>query len=451
MFSPAVRKEMSIQTALALPVFLAQIAQVSIGFIDTVMTGRVGPVDMSSVALANAMWLPLVLFAQGVIQAATPALAQLRGAKSTNDSAGDVIRQSLLLGFFMLVPLAALFVGLSYSLELMAVSPELADITGRYMRALVWGMPGYFLMLSLRCCMEGYARVRPAMIAGITAVAVNIPFNYAFIFGHFGAPKLGGVGAGVASAITCWAMAGVMVWFATGMPEFRAALKFSALTGPRWKMMRKLVNIGLPGALALLFEVTMFDVVAVLIAPLGAIMVAGHQVALNFSGVMFMLPLSLGIAATIRVGYGLGQNSPEMVLRSTRVSLYAGIFFSALTATLTIVFRKEIVLMYNSDPAVIALAAVLLVLAGSYQVLDAVQVISVGILRGYNDTKSIFRITFFAYWGVALPLGYALARTDLLVPRMGPQGFWIGFVVGLSVAAVLLYSRVRTLEKRLVA
>lgn len=453
MFSPEVRKEIRTQAELGLPVFLAQIAQISIGVIDTVMTGRVGPVDMSSVALATAMWIPVVLFAQGLIQAATPVLAQLRGARASGDSTGettgDVIRQSMLLALMLLVPLGTLFLGLSYSLEFMAVSPELADITGRYMRALIWGMPGYFLMVSLRCCMEGFARVRPAMVAGLVAVLVNVPFNYAFIFGHFGAPKLGGVGAGVASAITCWAMAGVMVFFATRMPEFRSALKVSAWTGPRWTTMRRLVGIGLPGAMALLFEVTLFDVVAVLIAPLGAIMVAGHQVALNFSSVMFMLPLSLGIAATIRVGYGLGQNSPEMVFRSTRVSLYSGVLLAATTATLTIIFREHIVLMYNNDPAVIALASVLLILAGSYQVLDAVQVISVGILRGYNDTRAIFGITFIAYWVVALPFGYTLARTDLIVTRMGPQGFWIGFVVGLSVAAIMLYSRVRVLEGRL--
>lgn len=448
MFSQETRKEIRIQAGLALPVFLAQIAQVSLGFIDTVMTGRVSPVDMSAVALASAMWMPVVLFGQGILIAATPVIAQLRGSKAGAET-GEVLRQTLLLMVMLLVPLAVLFYVLSHLLEYMAVAPDLADITGRYMRAMIWGMPGYFLMVSLRCCMEGFARVRPAMVAGFAAVVVNVPFNYVFIFGKFGVPAMGGVGAGVASAITCWAMAGVMVWFAMRMPEFRSALRLSAWAGPRWQLVRRLVGIGLPGALALMFEVTMFNVVAVLIAPLGAIMVAGHQVAMNFSAVMFMLPLSLAIASTIRVGYGLGQNSPDMVRRSVRVSLFSGMSLAMGTACVTIVLREPIALMYNNDPTVVALAAGLLVLAGSYQCVDALQVISVGVLRGYNDTRAIFGITFVAYWGVALPLGYILGRTNLILPALGPQGFWIGFVVGLSVAAVTLLWRVRVLGRRL--
>lgn len=453
MFSSETRSELRTQFALALPVFLAQISQMSMGFVDTVMTGRVSPLDMASVALATSMWGPVILFGQGILMAATPAISQLRGARagnSTGKTGGDeahLIRQTLLLMVGITLPLMTVFWFLSQILTIMSVPADLEDITRRYMLAMVWGLPGYMLMIALRCCMDGFAFVRPAMMAGAVGLLVNIPFNYVFIFGKFGFPKLGGVGAGVASAITCWAMALVMIYFAFRRPEFRAALRPAAWTSPHWATIRRLVGIGLPGALALLFEVTMFNVVAILIAPLGSIMMAGHQVAMNFSALMFMFPLSLSIPATIRISYALGRNDPALIRRAARISLFTGIGLALFTASCTILFRHEIALLYNNDPQVLALGASLLVLAGSYQCADALQVIGVGILRGFNDTRAIFLITFISYWMIALPLGYVLGRTDLILPAMGPAGFWWAFVLGLSVAAVFLTVRHQRLVK----
>lgn len=448
MFSVATRAELRTQIGLALPVLAAQISQVSLGFVDTVMTGRVSPLAMASVALASSMWMPVILFGQGILLAATPALAQMRGSHADPGAEARIIRQSLILSMLLTIPLLAVFGLLSTVLPHVGITGDLEDISRRYMQALAWGMPGYFLMVALRCCMEGFARVRPAMVAGIVGVLVNVPCNYVLIFGKLGCPAMGGVGAGVASAITCWAMAGTMLLYALRMPDFRAAMGLRAWDGVHWQTLRRLVSIGLPGALALLFEVTMFNIVALLIAPLGPIMMAGHQVAMNFSALMFMLPLSLNIAVTIRVGYGLGRGDQAMVRRSTRVALLTGLALAATTALLTIVFRESIALIYNNDPQVFLLATSLLIVAGTYQCTDSIQVVSVGVLRGYNDTRAIFFITLLSYWFVALPVGYILGRTDLITPAMGPQGFWIGFVVGLSVAALLLLLRVRTLEKR---
>ena len=445
--------EMRAQIVLAVPALLAQIAMVSMGFVDMVMTGRVGPVDMAAVALAGSLWMPLILFGQGLLMAITPCVAQLRGVGvvkgEQGTGIGHVARQGIWLALFISIPLIALVFTLSFHLERMGVEPKLAAMTGQYLRSIVWGAPALLLFMALRCGMEGMALMRPAMFAGAIGLLGNIPLNYMFIFGKFGAPALGGPGTGVATAIVFWIMAATMLVYAFRHGSLWAMLRPAVWDRPEWATLRRLMGIGFPGALAMLFEVTLFAAVALLIAPLGAIQVAGHQVALNFSSLLFMVPLSIGTAATVRTGFALGRNSIEAVRVASRSSWMLGCLSALCTASITILWREQIAAVYNSDPVVLALSTHLLLFAATYQFTDAVQVISVSILRGYNDTRAIFGVTLFSYWVIALPVGYTLGRTHLWGEPMGPQGFWIAFVVGVSVAAVCLFTRVHVLERRL--
>jgi len=212
-------------------------------------------------------------------------------------------------------------------------------------------------------------------------------------------------------------------------------------------VLQRLFSLGLPVALALFFEVTLFAVVALMVSPLGIVDVAGHQIALNFSSLMFVLPLSLGVATTIRVGYRLGQGSAEQARVAAWTAQGVGVCMVAITALFTVIFRHQIALLYNDNPEVVALAAQLMLLAAIYQFSDSIQVIGSGILRGYKDTRSIFFITFIAYWLLGLPSGYTLAMTDWVVPRMGPAGFWCGFIIGLTSAAVMMLWRIRRLQQ----
>ncbi|MEG2140610.1 MAG: MATE family efflux transporter [Bilophila sp.] len=442
--------EIRAQIGLAVPALLAQLAMVSMGFVDMVMTGRVGAVDMAAVALAGSLWMPLILFGQGVLLSITPSVAHLRGAGSA-EKVGHIMRQGLWLALALSLPLMYLVYLVSFHLEDMGVEPHLSMLTGQYLRAILWGGPAYLFFVALRCVMEGMALMRPAMIAGFLGLMVNIPCNYVFIFGKLGLPALGGPGTGVATAIVYWVMFFIMLLYAFRKPELRAFIAFRSWEWPALPTLRSLTSIGLPGALAMLFEVTLFAAVALLIAPLGAIMVAGHQVALNFSSLVFMVPLSIGMSATIRTGYGLGKKATESVRMACRTSLALALLAAACTALLTIFLRDQIAAVYNNDPVVLALASNLLIFAATYQLTDAVQVVSVGILRGYNDTRAILCITLVSYWIVALPLGWLLGRTTFFGEAMGPQGFWIAFIVGLSLAAVLLLLRVCVLERRLLA
>ena len=217
---------------------------------------------------------------------------------------------------------------------------------------------------------------------------------------------------------------------------------------PDFAVMKRLAQLGLPIALALFFEVTLFAVVALLVSPLGIVDVAGHQIALNFSSLMFVLPMSLGAAVTIRVGFRLGQGSTLEAQTAARTGLGVAVCMAILTAIFTVALREHIAMLYNENPQVVALASQLMLLAGLYQISDSIQVVGSGILRGYKDTRSIFFITFTAYWVLGLPSGYILALTDLVVPRMGPAGFWTGFIIGLTCAAILMMLRMRYIQRQ---
>ena len=237
---------------------------------------------------------------------------------------------------------------------------------------------------------------------GFIGLLVNIPVNYIFIYGHFGMPELGGVGCGVATASVYWVMFASMLWWvrrARTMRDIRCAERFS---GPDFAVLLRLVQLGLPIALALFFEVTLFAVVALLVSPLGIIDVAGHQIALNFSSLMFVLPLSLAAAVTIRVGFRLGRAQRSMP-RFRPAPAWAWGLPAVFTAIFTVLMRKQIALLYNDNPEVVTLASHLMLLAAIYQISDSIQVIGSGILRGYKDTRSIF----FHYLYRVLGAGFA--------------------------------------------
>ncbi|MDJ0091163.1 MATE family efflux transporter [Pantoea allii] len=433
--------------ALAIPVILAQVAQTAMGFVDTIMAGAVSATDMAAVAVGTSIWLPAILFGHGVLLALTPTIAQLNGS-GRRERIAEQLRQGFWLAFFLSLLIMLVLWNAGYFIRSMHdIDPLLAEKAEGYLHALLFGAPGYLFFQVMRNQCEGLSKTKPAMVLGFLGLMLNIPLNYIFIYGHFGMPALGGVGCGVATASVYWAMFFCMRFWVRRMRSMRDIRAESRWSAPSRAILQRLTGLGLPVALALFFEVTLFAVVALLVSPLGIVNVAGHQIALNFSSLMFVLPLSLGVAATIRVGYRLGQGSTEQARVAAWTAQGVGVGMAVITAIFTVTFRHQIALLYNDNPAVVTLAAQLMLLAAIYQISDSIQVIGSGILRGYKDTRSIFFITFIAYWLLGLPSGYILALTDWVVPRMGPAGFWCGFIVGLTSAAVMMLWRVRRLQQ----
>ncbi|MFU9138614.1 MATE family efflux transporter [Erwinia tasmaniensis] len=434
--------------ALAIPVIFAQVAQSAMGFVDTIMAGAVSATDMAAVAVGTSIWLPAILFGHGLLLSLTPVVAQYNGS-GRRDRIAHQVRQAYWLAAVAAAVVMVLLYNAGFVIRSMHnIDPTLADKATGYLHALLWGAPGYLFFQVARNQCEGVAKTLPGMIIGFLGLMVNIPVNYIFIYGHFGMPALGGVGCGVATASVYWVMFLVMkLWIrrAHSMRDIRLPTRLSA---PDRSVLWRLFTLGLPVALALFFEVTLFAVVALLVSPMGIVEVAGHQIALNFSSLMFVMPLSLGVATTIRVGFRLGQGSAGAARVSAWTAQGVGITMACVTALFTVMFREQIALLYNDNPAVVTLAAQLMLLAAVYQISDSIQVIGSGILRGYKDTRSIFFITFTAYWVLGLPCGYVLAMTDWMVSPLGPAGFWIGFIIGLTSAAIMMVWRIRRLQRQ---
>ena len=432
---------------LALPIFIAQVTQTMMGFIDTVMAGRVSATDMAAVAVGTSLWMPAILFVQGLLLIFTPFIAHHYGAKEFK-AIPKLAYQGVYLGLIGAVAVIALLGYSEIILFQMTLEPALSQLTLGYIDAIKWGAPAFVLYQILRCCSEGMSYTKPTMIIGFVGLLINIPANYIFINGYLGMPALGGAGCGVATAIVIWGMFLAMAIYVFYSQKFKPLNLFSYVFAPDLRVMKEMFIAGMPIAMALLFEVSLFAVIALLLAPLGSNVVASHQIALNFSSIVFMLPLSIGMAVTIRIGYYLGRSQPEIAKTVTTVGLQLAFGLAAFTALITVIFKTPIAYLYNDDPTVVYLAAGLMFLAALYQLSDSIQVVAAAALRGYKDTKSAFYITLVSYWGIGMVLGYLLGRTDIIVPAMGAKGFWIGLIAGLSTAAILFAIRLVVIQKR---
>jgi MATE family multidrug resistance protein len=432
---------------LALPILIAQVTQTMMGFIDTVMAGRVSAVDMAAVAVGTSLWLPAILFVQGLLMAFTPVFSQHHGADNQK-VIPNLVFQAGYIAIIGALGVMLFLASSSYILDLMDLEPQLNSLTVGYIDGILWGAPAFALYQVLRGCSEGISYTLPTMVIGFVGLAVNIPANYIFIYGGFGIPAMGGAGCGVATAIVFWAMLIAMTIYMLIDKKFIEIAPFQKFYAPKWSTMKSMAKLGFPIAMALFFEVSLFAVIALFLAPMGANVVASHQIALNFSSMVFMLPLSIGIAASIRIGYYLGRERTDIAQLVTYVALGLSLSLAMLTAISTVIFRHEIALLYNDNPEVVALAGSLMLMAALYQISDSIQVVAAGALRGYKDTRSAFYITLFSYWFIGMTLGYVLAYTDYIVPAMGAHGFWIGLIAGLTSAAILFGWRLRYIQRK---
>ena len=433
--------------ALALPIIVSQVATTAMGFVDAVMAGRVGPRDLAAVALGNSIWVPVFLLMSGILLATTPKVAQRFGA-DTHSDIGPIVRQALWLAVMTGLCAAFLLIGAEPLLHVMNVAPDLIEPCMGYLHGIASGMPAVGLYCVLRNFSDGLGKTRPSMVLGLCALALNIPLNYIFIYGHFGVPAMGGVGCGWATAIVMWFMAlGMVVWTFRGT-IYQSSKVYSRFEWPQWAIIKRLLSVGLPIGIAVFAESSIFAVIALLIGSLGATVVAGHQIALNFSSLVFMIPYSLGMAITVRVGQALGRGQPREARFVAGAGMGTALVWACISASLIVLLRGQIATVYTADPRVIEVASMLLMFAALYQFSDVIQVTAAGALRGYQDTRVTMILTLFAYWGIGLPIGYALGLTDWLGQANGPSGLWQGLIVGLTCAALMLGWRLTRTAKR---
>lgn len=427
---------------LATPVFLAQIMLVLMSVVDTIMAGQVSTNDLAALSIATGIWNPLVFSLQGILLALTGIVAHCFGA---NDEKGikQYFQQSLYLclllsslGFIVAQFTPAVFLNLG-------TTPEITDLAQGYIDFVKWGILGFLLFSVYRNVTEGIGLTKPAFYISIIGLGINVVANYIFIYGKLGMPALGSAGCGLATALVFWAMALAQIIYSFNSKKVKGKWLLQNLKLPNLHLMGYIAKLGLPICLATFFEVTLFACIPLFIADLGAIAVSGHQVAASVTTILFMMPLSLSMAIAIRIGNLSGQQANTQLKTAISTSLFLAVMIAAFVALVTFLGRDAIVLLYTKDEQVALLASSIIILACVYQLPDALQVAANGVLRGLKYTKPITGITFFSYWIIGFSLGYVLTKTDIITPAMGPKGFWVGIIVGLSVASVLLLVSVR--------
>ncbi len=432
-----VRSEICTLLRLSIPIILAQLAQSSMAFVDTVMAGQVGATDLAAVALGSSIWFPLSLFQLGLLSALTPIVAQAHGGNNPA-TIRHTTPQGIYLGLISGVVIMLLLQHADIILPLLHTQAELIPLVHAYLHGTAWGFPAVGICFALRYCSEGLSLTRPGMIVSFSGLATNIIANYTLVFGKFGFPALGGPGCGVATAVTMWMMMLVMVIFYWKGSVYRKLrlLHYAHLSAATQK---QLLKLGLPIGAGLFIECSIFALIALLLSRFGAQTVAAHQIALSFTSMTFMIPLSISSAIAVRVGHTIGRRRPSQTRRAVRVGIATTFTLALVSCATMALFPHRCVAIFSHDPQLRNAAASLLTLAAIFQVPDAMQVSCAGALRGCKDTRIPMLIQTIAYWGIGLPCGCYLG----LYLNWGARGFWIGLICGLSAAAIMLLLRLR--------
>jgi MATE family multidrug resistance protein len=423
---------------LALPVVVGQVAVFSMSFVDTVMAGRLPDrqLALAGLGIGSAMWSALMVFTIGVLMAVQPSVAQLNGA-GRHPEAAAVTRQAYWIAALAALPFWTACYFSTPLLQLVRVDAEIIPVAAGYLRAMSFGAPAICFVFLLRFFSEGSGHTKPTMVYGLLGALLNIPLNYIFMYGKFGLPAFGAVGCGYASAIVIWLQLAMLVVYIRTHRHYRPFELFSHVAMPDWHSLRDLLKLGLPIAVAITLESGLFVAAAMLIGRLGPLPAAAHLIAINFSALLFMVPLGMGSAVTVRVGNAIGRGDLHAARYAGIVGMSIVVVGQCCNMVLMLVFPEYIVGLYTTDAAVAALAVSLLFYAGIFQLPDGLQICATGALRGLKDTRVPMFYNFAAYWLIGLSLGYYLTFSQ----QLGPAGMWIGMIAGLTVGASLMVGR----------
>jgi multidrug resistance protein, MATE family len=427
------------------PILITQISYNLMTVIDTMMSGRAGTDDLAGVAVGSSLWMPVYTGLTGIMLAITPIVGQLIGNNKRSD-VGHTVTQGFYLAILIsLLVLAVGFFALQPVLGIMDLSTDVHTVATDYLHGLAIGIIPLFASAVLRNFFDAQGYTRVTMIILLLALPVNTLLNYLLIFGNFGFPELGGAGAGYATAITYWFIFGVSIFLTFQVKEMRSHYLFVRWYKVSFQSWKEQLKIGVPMGLSTFFEASIFSVVTLLMGSLfDTNIIAAHQTALNFTTLMFMVPLSISIGMTIVVSYEVGARRMEHAKQYAILGVSSAIVVIGILSLFLFLFREQISYLYTSDRAVVLLAMQFMLFAIMYQFSDAAQASLQGVLRGYKDVTVPFIIAFISYWIVGLPSGYLLARYTTLEP----YGFWVGITLGLTCAAVGFFLRLRFIQRR---
>ncbi|MBU5594460.1 MATE family efflux transporter [Amphibacillus sp. MSJ-3] len=427
------------------PIIVTQISLAMMNLVDTIMAGQVGTEDLAGVAIGASLWSPVFTGTNGIMLAVTPIIAHYLGQEQKDRIHFTVTQAIYLATAIAMIIIIVGCIALSPILTFMELEPNVEHIALHYLIGLSTGIIPLFISNVLRNFYDAQGLTRISMLITVLAVPFNVFLNYCLIFGKFGLPALGGIGAGYATGLTYWIILLMNVITTLKVQSIKHYKIFAHWVKPSLEAWKEQLAIGIPIGLTVFFESSIFSVVTLLIGFMfSTTMIAANQIVISFSSLIFMIPLSLSMALTIVVGYSVGGNRLKEAKHYSFLGVFIGIGILSITATLMFFFRENIARLYSNDLEAIQLAAQLFLVAILYQFSDATQAGLQGVLRGYKDVKIPFFIAFTSYWILGIPTGYLLATlTDL-----GPFGLWIGISIGLTSAAIGFLLRLRFIYKK---
>lgn len=424
------------------PILITQVALAAMGVIDTMMAGLYSSADLAGVAIGASLWMPVSTGLSGILAALTPIVAQHLGARRIKDVSSSFLQAAylslalavglLLLGAFAMSPI----------LNAMSLEAEVRTVAQGYLGAIAIGVAPFLMHAVLRGLFDGLGLTRITMLIALISVPINIVLNYVLIFGKLGLPALGGVGAGYGTALSYWIALAVAYIAAVRLGSLS---QYNLFRGPyrlSLKAWAEQLRVGLPIGLGIFLEVAIFSLVTLLMSPFGTSVIAAHQAASSFAGLVYMAPLSVSMALTIIVGFEVGARNIDEAVSFRRLGIKASVAMVMVTATCIALFNAQIASWYTNDTEVLHLTRSFLTYVLFFQASDAFAAPFQGVLRGYKDVTASLIISLVAFWGVGLPLGHTLAHYF----GMGPYGYWIGLISGLATGAIGLSFRLRHTE-----
>ncbi len=433
---------------LAVPMFLTQLALQLIQVNSVIQSGNYSTDVQAGIMLAGNLWFPIMVGIGGVLFFVTPMVAQLYGARNLKEI-GPLARQAIWLS--IPIVLFGMFVlsQASWILTVAKVDPNIIFYSEEYLSYFIFALPAILLSQPLRSLCEGVTKPLPITLLNILMLLIAIIANYTFIYGNFGFPEMGARGAGLSAVIGTWTSFIILIIYLRFKSAYGTEF-FSKFEFPNFKILHEILRGGIPVGLGNFIELSMFSGAGIILGRFGSEVIAANGIALTIGGLFFMVPLSIGNAAAVRVGNNVGAKN----LKGAKYSSYFSLRLAtvcALIMSLTIIVNAEFLSgLLNSNPKVVSLAIILLGFAAFFQVADGLAMASIGSLRGYKDTFGPMKILAVSYWGVGLPVGIILSITNLITEQMGAVGMWAGMAFGLLVAAVLMVRRVRLISSRFI-
>ena len=427
---------------IAWPLLIAQTAQIGTGVVDTLMAGNYGDTDLAAIAVGFNIWLPLYLIILGTLFACSAIVAQDYGA-------GRIarVRSFLPQGLWVAIVLSAIMTPVCLNsgaiIELLGLPAETAEKTAAYVGKVGLGFPALGIFMALRYHTQGLGVTAPFALASVVGFIANVPLNYMLIFGHWGAPEMGAEGCGLATATSMWISTAIIVAYTLTSKTLQPYLPEKWLQAPNRQRIAEILVVGIPVGLTFFLETGVFSAVTLLIATLGDVAVAAHQIAINIWDVFYIPMVSIGSAMATRMGHAIGAENPNGVKMALRVGALLAGMIGALTMLLLLLFPDAIISAYTQSTDIHSLAMKLLRLAALFIMIDVVQILGSFVLRAYKETRFPFVVVTFSYWGLALPLGYFWAIASGDNSTEGPVDFWYATILGIAVATALISWRVR--------